>query len=241
MIAVTKLNKYYPVGKEKFHALKDIDLTIDKGEFVAVQGKSGSGKSTLLNILGCLDGFDKGQYRLMEQDVGKMNDEKTAKMRNEHIGFVLQDFSLVNSKSVLFNVMLPLYFGKVPYRKMKPLALDALKQVGLNDQAIKKANQLSGGQRQRVAIARALVSSPDLILADEPTGALDSETAAQIMELLRSLNDKGITVVTVTHDDTVAGYCRRRIMIQDGRIVSDTKLLNIDQQSQNIKDNILDK
>lgn len=221
MITVKGLNKFYPVGHDRFQALKDIDLEIGAGEFVAIQGRSGSGKSTLLNILGCLDRYDSGEYRLLDKDVAKLNDEKTANMRNRHIGFVLQDFSLINAKSVWFNVMLPLYFCKGSYRHMKEAARDAMKKVGILDQADKKVNQLSGGQKQRVAIARALVNQPELILADEPTGALDSETAAQIMDLLTSMNAEGITIVLVTHDDAVAAYARRRIYIQDGQIRTD--------------------
>ncbi len=219
MIEVTGLNKYYPIGHEKFHALNDISFSIEDGESVAVQGKSGAGKSTLLHILGCLDRFDSGSYRLDGIDVGRLNDGQAAKLRNDKIGFVLQDFSLINNKSVLFNTMLPLYFNKTPMRKMKRMAEEMLGLVGLYDQMGKKANQLSGGQRQRVAIARAMINQPSIILADEPTGALDTETSRQIMDLLLSLNKKGVTLVVVTHDDAVAGCCQRRILIQDGKIV----------------------
>ncbi len=221
LITVSALNKYYPVGDTRLHALKDVSFEVAKGEFIAIQGKSGSGKSTLLNILGCLDSFENGEYRFLGEDISRMKDSKTARLRNTHIGFVLQDFSLINNKSVLFNVMLPLYFGKTPYGKMKGKALEALKQVGLADQARKKANQLSGGQRQRVAIARAIVGEPELILADEPTGALDSETSGEIMALFQQMNAGGITILVVTHDDAVAGYCRRRITIKDGAIQTD--------------------
>lgn len=221
LITVSALNKYYTVGDSQLHALKDITLDISQGEFIAIQGKSGSGKSTLLNILGCLDNFHDGEYTFLGENVSGLKDAKTARLRNEHIGFVLQDFSLINNKSVLFNVMLPLYFGKTPYGKMKGKALDALEKVGLSDQAHKKANQLSGGQRQRVAIARAIVTQPELILADEPTGALDSETSGDIMRLFQSMNDRGITILVVTHDDTVADYCRRKITIKDGAILAD--------------------
>lgn len=219
MIEVTGLNKYYPIGHGKFHALSDVSFFIEDGESVAIQGKSGAGKSTLLHILGCLDRFDSGSYRLDGVDVGGLNDGQAAKLRNDKIGFVLQDFSLINNKSVLFNTMLPLYFNKTPMRKMKRMAEEMLRLVGLADQMGKKANQLSGGQRQRVAIARAMINQPSLILADEPTGALDTETARQIMELLLSLNEKGVTLIVVTHDDAVAGCCARRIFIQDGKIV----------------------
>ena len=222
MITIQGLCKDYPMeGGAPFHALKDIDLRVEKGEFVSICGRSGSGKSTLLNVIGCLDTYQKGSYRFLGLDVGKLNDSKAATLRNRHIGFVLQDFSLINNKTVLFNVMLPLYFGKTPYREMKGKALKALEKVGLAEQAHKRANQLSGGQRQRVAIARAIVGEPELVLADEPTGALDSGTSAQIMGLLQGMNDSGITILVVTHDETVAGYCRRKIVISDGMIQSD--------------------
>lgn len=223
MIQIQNLNKYYPVGSDKLHALKGLDLTVEDSESVAIQGRSGAGKSTLLNILGCLDRFDSGSYRLDGVEVNKLNDGASAKLRNSKIGFVLQDFSLVNHKSVLFNTMLPLFFNRTPSKKMEEMAMDALHQVGIDDLAPKKANQLSGGQRQRVAIARAIVNHPGMILADEPTGALDTETSAQVMTLLKGLNQKGITLIVVTHDDTVAGYCNREIVIQDGKIIQDSQ------------------
>ena len=230
MITIHDLDKFYPVGNgQRFQAPKKIHLQVDQGEFVAICGKSGSGKSTLLNIIGCLDTFQSGEYTFLGQNVGKLNDQQAAAIRNRHIGFVLQDFSLINNKSVLFNVMLPLYFGKTPYKKMKEMALEALEKVELSSQAHKRANQLSGGQRQRVAIARAIIGNPELILADEPTGALDSETSAKIMELLRKRNEDGITVLVVTHDDTVAGYCRRKITLRDGAVLSDAPIPELDK------------
>ena len=221
MIEITDLNKYYPYGGGKFHALKDVSLSIRDGESVAVQGKSGAGKSTLLHILGCLDSFDSGSYKLDGVEVKALGDGKASCLRNEKIGFVLQDFSLINHESVLFNVMLPLYFSKVPSREMKKRAKEALDAVGIPEQTHKKVSQLSGGQRQRVAIARAIVTRPSLLLADEPTGALDSATSRQIMELLASMNQRGITMVVVTHDDNVASYCSRRIFLQDGKVLPD--------------------
>lgn len=215
MLKVNHISKFYG----EFAALNDVTLSFQKGDFIAIKGTSGAGKSTLLHILGCLESFDQGEYWFDDIDVSKLNDEKRAKLRNEKIGFVLQDFALVNQKSVLFNVMLPLYFSKGSYFKMKQAALEALDAVGIRDQAKKKASQLSGGQRQRVAIARALVNHPSVILADEPTGALDSKTTAQIMELLHQLNEKGITVIVVTHDDKVAASCKRVIEISDGKVV----------------------
>ena len=172
-----------------------------------------------MHVLGCLETFDEGEYWFDGINVSNLNDEKRARIRNEKIGVVLQDFALINQQSVLFNVMLPLYFGKGSYFKMKDAALKALDVVGLKGQAKKKANQLSGGQRQRVAIARAIVTDPSVILADEPTGALDSKTTEQIMTLLQQLNQKGITVIVVTHDDKVAAFCKQTIEISDGKVI----------------------
>lgn len=221
MIEISKLNKYYKVGKGKMHALKDIDLTVNDGESLAIQGKSGAGKSTLMHIIGLLDDYDSGSLKIDGQEVKGLGDGKLAKLRNEKIGFVMQDFSLLDHKTVIMNVMLPLFFNnKYSFSKMRKLAFEALDRVGIKDQAEKKANQLSGGQRQRVAIARAMISSPQIILADEPTGALDSETSVEIMELLKELNEKnGITLIVITHDDAVADYCEKKIIIKDGSII----------------------
>lgn len=221
MIQLKNISKTYPAGSKKFYALKAIDLSIEKGEFVSVCGPSGSGKTTLLNMIGCLDTFETGQYTLNGTDVSKLNDKGRSNLRNTCIGFVLQDFALINSQTVLYNVMLPLLFSKCSYRAIKKKALYALKRVGIVDQIDKKVNQLSGGQRQRVAIARAIVNNPQIILADEPTGQLDSETSMQIMELLTELNQKGITVVVVTHDPIVAATASRNITVIDGQITSD--------------------
>lgn len=221
MIEVHRVTKSYQLGKTKFAALSDVSLSIQPGEMVAIQGRSGAGKTTLFNILGCLDTFDSGTYQLDGRRVDKMKDFELAALRCRKIGFVLQEFALINQQSVLFNVMLPLFFDKIAYRTMKTRALEALEKVGMSDSARKKTNQLSGGQRQRVAIARALVNRPEIILADEPTGALDSQTASQIMQLLTELNQQGITVLLITHDDTMAAYCRRRIILQDGRVIND--------------------
>ncbi len=223
MIKVENLIKTYKLGKDLFYALDDVSLTVDDGELVAICGTSGAGKSTLLNILGCLDKADSGKYYLDDVDVFSLKDSKTAKLRNKKIGFVLQDFSLINQKKVDFNVMLPMYFDNTPGKQMKIKADKALKAVGLEDQKNKKANQLSGGQRQRVAIARAIVNDPSVVLADEPTGALDSKTSQSIMELFKELNKKGITVIIVTHDKEIASYCNRQIEIKDGKIIFDSK------------------
>ncbi len=222
MIKIDNISKIYRVGKDDFYALDNVSLEIAGGDFLAVRGTSGSGKTTLLHILGCLDSYSGGTYILDGMDVGKLSDDKKAALRNKKIGFVLQDFALINNKTVLYNVMVPLLFGKTPFKKIKSMALEALDRVGIKDQAGKRANQLSGGQRQRVAIARAIVNNPEIILADEPTGSLDSENSRQIMNLLKTMNDGGITVVVVTHDDKVASFCKRQLFIEDGKITEPT-------------------
>jgi putative ABC transport system ATP-binding protein len=221
MIELNNVTKKYKVGENDFYALNSLSFKVEKGEFVSICGASGSGKTTLLNIIGTIDECTEGTYLFDGLDVSSMNDRKRAKLRNEHIGFVLQDFALINNQTVLYNVMLPALLGKTKYKAIKSNALKALQSVGIADQAQKKANQLSGGQRQRVAIARALINEPDLILADEPTGQLDSETGKQIMETFKKLNNEGKTVIIVTHDKTVAEYGNRLVMISDGKIVSD--------------------
>ena len=231
MIEINNLNKYYQLGKEKFHALKDVNVAVEKGEMVSIEGPSGAGKSTLLHIIGLLDGFDKGSYLLNGVDMKNLNDTKASRIRNEEIGFVMQDFSLINQKTVLFNVMLPLLFSKTPYSKIKGMAEDALESVGIYDQKTKKVNQLSGGQKQRVAIARAIVTNPSVILADEPTGALDSGTSRQIMELLQEINRRdNITMMIVTHNKLVSEYCCRTIYMLDGEIEQDRETVKLVQQ-----------
>ncbi|MBR2889803.1 MAG: ABC transporter ATP-binding protein [Oscillospiraceae bacterium] len=224
MITLENINKIYPVGEGEFYALKDVMLHIEKGDFTAILGPSGSGKSTLLNIIGCLDNPTSGSYRLDDHEITALKDGEKAKLRNQKIGFVLQDFALLNRETVYYNVMLPLLFSSTPYGKIRKKVMAALETVGLSGQEKKLANQLSGGQRQRVAIARALVNDPDLILADEPTGQLDSETGKQIMELLRELNRQGKTVIVVTHDDKVAGYCGRHFRVIDGCVREECKV-----------------
>lgn len=220
MIKLENVSKIYPMGEFDFYALDNVTLHIEKGEFAAIRGASGSGKSTLLNIIGCLDDSSEGECFLDGVAVGKMSDEKKANIRNEKVGFVLQDFALINNQSVLYNVMLPLLLNKSTlYSKVRPKAKAALERVGLADHAKKKANQLSGGERQRVAIARAIVNEPAILLADEPTGQLDTQTGMQIMEILKELNAQGITVVVVTHDEKVAAYAGRTITVSDGKIV----------------------
>ena len=222
MIRIENINKFYKLGKGRFHALKDVSLEIGDGEFVSVEGRSGAGKTTLLHILGCLDSFDSGTYLLNGKSVGKMGDRQLAAVRNREIGFVMQDFALVAQEDVLFNVMLPLYFSQTKHSRMKDLAAEKLERVGLSDQIGKKVSQLSGGQKQRVAIARALVAGSGIILADEPTGALDSGTGHEVMELLRGINrEQGTTVVVITHDAEVASYAGRRIVLADGVVEYD--------------------
>jgi len=223
MIQINNLTKTYQTKGNAFTALRHIDLHIRCGESVAVMGRSGAGKTTLLNIIGCLDRFDEGEYLLDGESVFSLRDGKQSQVRNEKIGFVLQDFALLGHKTALFNVMLPMYFDKTPSSQMKKKALSALKQLGILDQSKKKVSQLSGGQKQRVAIARGIVKQPKVILADEPTGALDSTTGKSIMETLMGLNEQGITVVIVTHDEFVAGFCHRKIILSDGKVVSDTE------------------
>ena len=222
MIRIENINKFYKLGKGRFHALKDVSLEIGDGEFVSVEGRSGAGKTTLLHILGCLDSFDSGTYLLNGKSVGKMGDRQLAAVRNREIGFVMQDFALVAQEDVLFNVMLPLYFSQTKHSRMKDLAAEKLERVGLSDQIGKKVSQLSGGQKQRVAIARALVAGSGIILADEPTGALDSGTGREVMDLLRGINrEQGTTVVVITHDAEVASYAGRRIVLADGVVEYD--------------------
>ncbi len=220
IIELHEINKTYPIGKDRFHALKNVSLTVERGEMLSVMGASGSGKTTLLNIIGLLDGFDSGEYILSGENVTKLRDHESANIRNGRIGFVFQDFCLLQNESALFNVMLPMYFNKTSFWKMKRKAAETLKHVGLQETQYKKpVKLLSGGQKQRVAIARAIVNEPDIILADEPSGALDSESSRQIMEVFKELNRESKTVIVVTHDETVSGYYNRVIRIGDGRIV----------------------
>ena len=220
MIEICNLNKYYKSKGNTLHVLKDINISIADKERVAILGKSGAGKSTLLHIMGLLNNFDSGAYKIDGTSVSDLKDTQLAKLRNEKIGFIMQDFSLLDHKKVIENVMLPLYFNKdCKYSEMQEKALKALDMVGLKDQSNKKANQLSGGQRQRISIARAFVTNPEIILADEPTGALDAETRDDIMKLLVQLNqDNGTTLVVITHDEHVADYCGRKLYIRDGKI-----------------------
>lgn len=220
MITLQNISKIYKTGKEDFYALRDVSLTVEKGDFLAIRGASGSGKTTLLNMIGCMDRCSEGLYLLEGKSVKLLSDEELSKIRNEKIGFVLQDFGLINQQTVLYNVMLPALFSKLSLHDARKKAMDALNQVGLSDQLKKRVNQLSGGQRQRVAIARAIIMNPSILLADEPTGQLDSETGKQIMELLSALNEQGITIILVTHDEAVASYAKRVVTVADGKLIT---------------------
>lgn len=220
VIELKNLQKRYKVGKEKLHVLKSINLTINQGEFVMIMGKSGSGKTTLLNILGFLDKFDDGNYFFEYNNVTNLNENKRSEFRNTNIGFVFQQFNLVETLNVFQNVELPMiYNSKFSKKERKERVERSLKVVGLLDKVKQKPLQLSGGQQQRVAIARALVNDPQIIFADEPTGALDSETGIEIMNLLKSLNDNGKTVIMVTHDPDLIHYATKLINLKDGAIV----------------------
>ncbi|HWF61881.1 MAG TPA: ABC transporter ATP-binding protein [Nitrospira sp.] len=213
--------KIYRVGDVDVQALRGLNLTIRRGEFVAIMGSSGSGKSTLMNILGCLDQPTKGQYRLNDIDVGHLQPDRLAEIRNQQIGFVFQSFNLIPRTSALENAQLPLFYRGLPLKEQKSLASAALQRVGLSGREHHSPTQLSGGQQQRVAIARALVTSPSLLLADEPTGNLDTQSSQEIMEILEGLNREGITVILVTHEIDIAAYASRQITIKDGQVLSD--------------------
>ncbi|MDQ3366178.1 MAG: ABC transporter ATP-binding protein [Myxococcota bacterium] len=220
MLRLEKVNKYYRVGTHSLHVLRDVDFEVADGEFVAIMGASGSGKSTLLNILGILDDYDAGEYWLGDTLIRSLSESKSANYRNRFIGFVFQSFNLLPFKTALENVALPLYYQGVSRRKRNQIAAQYLERVGLRDWSEHLPSEMSGGQKQRVAIARALIGKPRLILADEPTGALDSETSKQIMDLLSEIHRSGITVLVVTHDPEVASRTQRTIRLRDGKVVS---------------------
>jgi putative ABC transport system ATP-binding protein len=221
MIKIEKVTKLYKNGEHEVAALLDVDLHVPKGEFVAIMGPSGSGKSTLMNILGCLDKPSAGKYYLDGKLVSDMNSRELAQIRNRKIGFVFQNFNLLPRINALRNVEIPMIYAGVPFAKRRALAMSALEQVGLGDRWHHLPNELSGGQRQRVAIARALVNSPAILLADEPTGNLDSKSGEEIMKIFTELHRQGVTLILVTHEDEIARYAQRVITFRDGRKVGE--------------------
>jgi putative ABC transport system ATP-binding protein len=223
LITTQDLWKTYVMGSEEIHALRGVSITIEKGEYVAIMGPSGSGKSTLMNLIGCLDTPSKGSYLLNGKEVGAMNDDELARIRNEEIGFVFQTFNLLPRATALHNVELPLVYAGVSGKDRLDRAKQALEKVELTQRASHKPNELSGGQRQRVAIARALVNNPSILLADEPTGNLDSKTGVEIMAVFKRLHEAGNTIVLVTHEADIAAHAHRVISIRDGQVEKDVR------------------
>ena len=224
MIRIENLHKSYPMGNRSLHVLKGLNFTVEEGELVAIMGSSGSGKSTLLNILGMLDNYDDGSYTLGDVLIKKMDETKAAKYRNKFLGFVFQSFNLINYKNALENVVLPLYYQGVSRKEREEKALKYLDDVGLKEWANHLPTELSGGQKQRVAIARAMVGEPKVLLADEPTGALDSNTSKEVMDLIQKINKAGKTILVVTHEEDIAQMCSRIVRLKDGVIVEDKKI-----------------
>ena len=223
MIEIKGLNKSYPTGQSFLHVLKGIDLSIEEGELVAIMGSSGSGKSTLLNIIGMLDNYDSGSYLLDGVPIKDLDETKAANYRNKFLGFVFQSFNLINYKTALENISLPLYYQGISRNTRRDMALEYLDKVGLANWATHLPSELSGGQKQRIAIARALASKPKVLLADEPTGALDSTTSEEVMGLIKKINSEGKTILVVTHEQDIANMCKRIITLKDGIIMKDIK------------------
>ena len=224
MLKINKLHKSYKMGDSSLHVLKGINLHVEKGEMVAIMGSSGSGKSTLLNIIGILDELDSGEYTLDGIEIKNLTEEKAAQYRNKFLGFVFQSFNLINFKNALENVALPLYYQGLKRKERQEKAMFHLQKVGLADWSTHLPNELSGGQKQRVAIARALAAEPKLLLADEPTGALDSATSQEIMQFLQQLNDEGKTILIVTHEEDISLMCKRIVRLKDGVIMEAKKI-----------------
>ena len=231
MIKLKNLHKSYRMGSSSLHVLKGINLNIEDGELVAIMGSSGSGKSTLLNILGMLDTADKGDYILDSFKIENLNETKAAKYRNKFLGFIFQSFNLINYKTALENISLPLYYQGISRKERQQIALDYLDRVGLKDWATHLPSELSGGQKQRVAIARAMASKPKVLLADEPTGALDTKTSCDVMELIQKINEEGKTILVVTHELEIAKMCKRIVKLKDGVIVEDSKVKQVKASS----------
>lgn len=221
VIEIQTMSKVYQMGETAVHALRDVSLRVEEGEYVAIVGTSGSGKSTLMNMIGLLDRPTSGTYHIRGEDVGKLGKRKTATLRNREIGFVFQRFNLLAKASARRQVELPLFYANVPKRRATQMATDALTLVGLGDRTTHRPEELSGGQQQRVAIARALVNQPSILLADEPTGALDTKTGEEVMGIFRDLNEQGLTLIVVTHDRDVAQRAKRVVTLSDGVIISD--------------------
>ena len=224
MIRIKNLHKSYEMGSNSLHVLKGIDFNVSEGELVAIMGSSGSGKSTLLNIIGMLDNYDNGSYELDNILIKDLDETKAANYRNKFLGFVFQSFNLINYKSAVENVILPLYYQGIKRREREKIALEYLDNVGLKNWASHLPSELSGGQKQRVAIARAMVSKPKVLLADEPTGALDSKTSSEVMSLIQEINNSGKTILVVTHEEDIAKMCKRIVRLKDGVIVDDKKI-----------------
>lgn len=227
MIEIKNLHKSYKMGSNSLHVLKGINFSVEEGELVAIMGSSGSGKSTLLNILGMLDELDEGSYTLDGVPIKNLNETKAAQYRNKFLGFIFQSFNLINYKSAVENVALPLYYQRVPRKERQEKALKYLEQVGLKEWATHLPSELSGGQKQRVAIARAMAAEPKVLLADEPTGALDSTTSYEVMDLIQKINDNGNTILVVTHEEDIAHMCKRIVHLKDGVIVEDKKVKQV--------------
>ncbi|MDA0792665.1 MAG: ABC transporter ATP-binding protein [Bacteroidetes bacterium] len=224
MISIKDLHKSYSIGNSSLQVLKGINFEVEEGELVAIMGSSGSGKSTLLNILGMLDIADEGDYILDQVPIKNLNETKAAKYRNQFLGFVFQSFNLINYKSASENVSLPLYYQGIKRKERQEIAMDYLDKVGLKEWSTHLPSELSGGQKQRVAIARALASKPKVLLADEPTGALDSTTSYEVMDLIQKINQEGKTILVVTHEEDIARMCKRIVRLKDGVIIEDKKI-----------------